>query len=124
MNTIDSLKVPPPLVVCTLWMHTVYMCVCVCVCVGIIVCVHTVEPLYCGHPWDHMKCPTDFRGCLAHSFTCIYSSWDNRQCPDWRGFPNLEVLNREVPLYYGFFLTTKKLFNCSISLGFSSLDSG
>ena len=39
--------------------------------------VYTVEPLYYGHPWDHMKCP-DKRGIRILEVVLYTSlcSWD------------------------------------------------
>ena len=42
--------------------------------------------------------PHEVSDVVLYTFLC---SWDNRQCPEWRSvlISDLEVLNREVPLY-------------------------
>ena len=56
-----------------------------------------------GHPRDHTGSLVK-RGVLISEvvffvFFSMYEGRDSRQCPDYRGDHNSEVLNREIPLH-------------------------
>ena len=66
---------------------------------------NTVEPLFMdGHPRDHTGSLVNKRGVLISEvvfvvFFSMHEGRDSRQCPDYRGDLNSEVLNREIPLH-------------------------